>query len=914
MAGLVFGKYEKIRRLAEGGMGEVWLARQQASVKGFDRLVILKALKNDLAREPGFVEQFLDEARVAATLNHPSIVALFEVGEWGGTYFIAMEYIAGDDLSRLWYAAAKRGVGLPFQVSVKIVHDAALALDHAHHARDVHGQALNIVHRDVSPQNIMVRADGVTKLVDFGIAKAANRVSITKTGTVKGKLQYMSPEQVRGEAVDGRSDEFSLGIVLWEMCTGKRLFKGESELATLNKILQLPIPTPSSLVPGFPLELERVILRMLERDRKRRYARCSEVARELRGYLDRAASHNGELAVADFVDDILGEELRARTADLTPMISDEGAALDGARLAAGDAGGRTEERPTHIPHSAQSPDARAVGELLREPTTLSGEDDVVGGYDPASYGPATQPVPAIFDDDDEDADRMPAPLPARVTRDERSSARGYPDDDDDAAVAGGAATVPIAALPPEDDDVGDVGDVDDASAYALPARSGATRWVLAGMLAVLVAAGAGFVAFDAMVLEGRTRARAAALLGVSAPAPLLDDAALFTTLRADRPQAVEASLRELLAVYEAATGRPRAEAAAFASMLTSARARQEAGRAFALSLVVDPASQAASEAASREARRLRVEAYKLASEARTLAGDLPEAFLAMASYQAERGAAVEAEADLGGLERTLAHSERSDAQSRRLQAEAEAQRALARASAAFAGRVHEDDAAPAAASDARDDERRRWAAWWLLVKRTQPTDGAAARAVVDGVTADEKDPRKVALDAWARALATSASPATAASSATPSAARRPGDDAGEAKVATKAPAGSSKVLEQSASSLLAAAKQAQADGKSFEAATLFRKALKQDARSVEAWMGSGWAYIDLEKGDAAVRSFRRAVSLPGAPPEAQFGLAEAYRFSGQKAQAIKAYERYLLLAPAGPDAAVAKNALEALQD
>ena len=320
---LVFGKYEKIRRIAQGGMGEVFLARQTGVL---DRLAILKALRVDLAKETEFVDQFLDEARVAATLNHPNIVAIYDVGEFNSTYYIAMEYIAGEDLSKLWYAAAKAGIGLPFQVSVRIIMEAALGLDHAHRARDVRGQPLNIVHRDVSPQNIMVRADGVTKLVDFGIAKAANKSSRTQAGMVKGKLQYMSPEQVRGEPLDGRSDQFSLGIVLWEMCTGRRLFKADNEINTLQKILQTPIPRPSQHVPGFPVELEAVIARMLERDPNKRFANVGEVAARLKEYLDRSSVSSGEVSVAAFVQQILGQELEDRIADLTPMESTEAAA------------------------------------------------------------------------------------------------------------------------------------------------------------------------------------------------------------------------------------------------------------------------------------------------------------------------------------------------------------------------------------------------------------------------------------------------------------------------------------------------------------------------------------------------------------------------------------------------------------
>ncbi|RMH16426.1 MAG: serine/threonine protein kinase, partial [Gemmatimonadetes bacterium] len=170
-------------------MGEVFLARQTGVA--VDRLVILKSLLPELAEQEGFVDQFLDEARVAATLNHPNIVGIYEVGLWNGQYFIAMEFIHGGDLARLQRAAAKKRVSCPYQVSARMIADAALGLDHAHHAVGMDGQPLHIVHRDISPQNIMVRGDGVTKVVDFGIAKAANRATRTATGMLKGKLQYM---------------------------------------------------------------------------------------------------------------------------------------------------------------------------------------------------------------------------------------------------------------------------------------------------------------------------------------------------------------------------------------------------------------------------------------------------------------------------------------------------------------------------------------------------------------------------------------------------------------------------------------------------------------------------------------------------------------------------------------------------
>jgi serine/threonine protein kinase len=314
---LVFGRYQIIRRLAVGGMGEVFLARQ-SSVAGFDRLIILKSLLPDLADQKDFVDQFLDEARVAATLNHPNIVSIYEVGQWNGTYFIAMEYIRGDNLSRLQRAAERARRAIPLDVAAFIIHDAAHALDHAHKAVDIHGKAQNIVHRDVSPQNIMVRTDGVTKVVDFGIAKAANRSSRTATGLLKGKVQYMAPEQVSGMDLDGRADQFALGVTLWEMVAGRKLFTGNNDIDVLRAVIQAPIPPLAGMRADVPPQLGNVVDKMLARDRDARYPTLAEAAADLKKFLDLAGMKHVQEHTAAFVADMLGEEISAKTVDLTP--------------------------------------------------------------------------------------------------------------------------------------------------------------------------------------------------------------------------------------------------------------------------------------------------------------------------------------------------------------------------------------------------------------------------------------------------------------------------------------------------------------------------------------------------------------------------------------------------------------------
>lgn len=284
MPELIFGKYERLKRLAVGGMGEVFVARQ-VGIPGFERWVILKSLLPELALQPEFVNQFLDEARVAATLNHPHVVSLYEAGLWQGTYFIAMEFIDGLNLAQLSKLGAQAGLQIPWNVALFIVREAALGLEYAHTATDARGKPLKLVHRDISPQNIMVRFDGVTKVVDFGIARANNRVTRTATGSVKGKLMYMSPEQLGGDAVDGASDQWSLGVVAWELLTGKDLFGRGSDPEVISALLHRPIADPCTLRADLPAAVGKTVLRMLERDLERRFATLGDAATEMEAAL-----------------------------------------------------------------------------------------------------------------------------------------------------------------------------------------------------------------------------------------------------------------------------------------------------------------------------------------------------------------------------------------------------------------------------------------------------------------------------------------------------------------------------------------------------------------------------------------------------------------------------------------------------
>ena len=275
------GRYDVLARLAKGGMAELSLASTQGP-GGFRKFVVLKHILAEAAGDENFVKMFLDEARVTAAFSHPSICQVFEMGDDTSTgLYVAMEFIAGQDLNQVVTACAKQQAVLPVGFSASVVHDCAQALHYAHTFKLPSGEDSPVIHRDVAQKNIMVTYDGQVKLLDFGIAKAKGALSRTRAGTVKGTAGYMSPEQVRGEPIDGRSDVFSLGVVLWEMMTGRRLFSAETELAELKMILSEPVTPPSEVEASVPKELSVVAMKALERDVNLRYRSARDMARAL---------------------------------------------------------------------------------------------------------------------------------------------------------------------------------------------------------------------------------------------------------------------------------------------------------------------------------------------------------------------------------------------------------------------------------------------------------------------------------------------------------------------------------------------------------------------------------------------------------------------------------------------------------
>ncbi len=274
------GSYELRAKIADGGMAEIHVARRQSG-PGAGEIVAIKTIREQFARSPEFVTMFMDEAKIVSRLRHPNIIRYYDLGTDGAQLFLAMELLFGQSLWSLWEACRARGVRLRYEMIAWIGARAAEGLHHAHGLVDESGKALDIVHRDVNATNIFVTYDGEIKVIDFGLAKAANRASRTAAGVIKGKVAYMSPEQATGAAIDRRTDVFALGTTLWELSCDRRLFKRSDDVETLRRVHAADVPDPTLLVNGFPPALWRVLKRALARDKDGRYSTAAELAADL---------------------------------------------------------------------------------------------------------------------------------------------------------------------------------------------------------------------------------------------------------------------------------------------------------------------------------------------------------------------------------------------------------------------------------------------------------------------------------------------------------------------------------------------------------------------------------------------------------------------------------------------------------
>ncbi len=343
-------------------MATVYVARQIGAA-GFERLVVVKRVHRHLLENASFTDMFLDEARVASMIHHPNVVPVVDVVEAEGELFLVMNYIDSATVAKLRHAAGKAKQRIPPAIAARIVGDALAGLHAAHEAVDMQGAPLDVVHRDVSPQNIIVGADGVGRLIDFGIAKAQRRITETQTGSLKGKYGYMSPEQSQGKDLDRRSDVFAMGVVLYEMLTNERLFASDNEFETIRRIHEAPITNPSIKVSTVPAALDAVVQKALSRPVDQRYANAAEFLDALTAAIT-PASHR---EVAAFMTTYVGAQLKERRETLRALLAGEleplGAVMPGAL---------SSERPSKYASFSSAASSRRGLEFTPAPSSKTG--------------------------------------------------------------------------------------------------------------------------------------------------------------------------------------------------------------------------------------------------------------------------------------------------------------------------------------------------------------------------------------------------------------------------------------------------------------------------------------------------------------------------------------------------------------
>lgn len=311
--GTTVGRYVIKRKLAEGGMAEIFLA-SAVGPEGFAKDVVIKVVKGFLAADSQFVQMFIAEARISSRLNHANVVQIFDFGKHGDSYYLAMEYVRGASLWDLRKRCREQGTPFPPALAAEIIAQTARGLQYAHALSD-NGQRIGVVHRDVTPHNVLLSFDGAVKLTDFGIAKATT--THTAPGMLKGKFAYMSPEQSRGEKVDARTDIFALGIVMWELLTGGRLFDGDSDLAVLRAVQESLIPPPSRMNPEVPTELSDIVMKALARPLEERFQSAFEFDKALATWVLRNAQSVDDTSVSAFLQQMFREEFE-RPGDALP--------------------------------------------------------------------------------------------------------------------------------------------------------------------------------------------------------------------------------------------------------------------------------------------------------------------------------------------------------------------------------------------------------------------------------------------------------------------------------------------------------------------------------------------------------------------------------------------------------------------
>ena len=411
------GKYRLVRRLAEGGMGEIFIARAEGRA-GFEKIVVLKRILQHNVADRDAVAMFMDEARLMAALNHPNIVQVYDFGTAAGGHFFAMEYVHGEDLGRIMKAATLAGRALPLELAIGVIAEAAAGLHHAHEMRGQDGTPLQIVHRDISPSNVLVSYDGAVKLTDFGIAKWNKRQTETRHGGLKGKIAYMSPEQCRAGPLDRRSDVFGLGILLFELTTGTRLYQGTSDFGILEQIVHHDAPRPSTRRPGYPAAVEHIVMRALSRTPEGRHQTARELQLELEAYALEARLQISGVARAAEMHALFGRKIEAWRLAAQAGRSLEDHLADAQSLAPLERTGRTVTRPeAGVSQFEATENVRTAAPRSRRPLLALGALAVVGAgallwRGRAAPVPAPEPAPTSRGPETARAERAaPSPEP-----------------------------------------------------------------------------------------------------------------------------------------------------------------------------------------------------------------------------------------------------------------------------------------------------------------------------------------------------------------------------------------------------------------------------------------------------------------------------------------------------------------------
>ncbi|MCA9518075.1 MAG: serine/threonine protein kinase [Myxococcales bacterium] len=319
-------RYQIVRKIDAGGMAEIFLAKAM-SIQGMEKLVAIKRVLPSLTKNEKFTSMFLDEARLSISLTHANIVSVFDVNQSGGTYFIVMEYVDGYNVRRIFQRASEVGYRIPLALACYMMMEVAKGLEHAHNHRDSNGKPLRIVHRDLSPPNILISKFGEVKITDFGLAKAASQLTRTDPGIVKGKFSYLSPEVTEGKPADQRADIFAAGIVLWELLANRRLFLAKTDVETVEIVRKAEVPPLSKLNPEVTAEFEEIVVKALARDPKKRYTTARELGDALADYLFRHGLKTTSYDLAQMIDKLFGtrdsDESDSHQERIAEMIDEE---------------------------------------------------------------------------------------------------------------------------------------------------------------------------------------------------------------------------------------------------------------------------------------------------------------------------------------------------------------------------------------------------------------------------------------------------------------------------------------------------------------------------------------------------------------------------------------------------------------